>query len=243
MATRFRLGMLTPSSNTVLEPISAAMLAALPDVSVHFGRFRVTEIALDPGALGQFDVKPMLDAASLLGDAKVSAIVWNGTSGSWLGFETDRELCAAIQAHTGVPATSATLALDEVFRRTGVRRYGLVTPYLSAVQDRIVRNFAAEGYECVAEAHENLRDNFSFSTVSAEQLSTMIRRVASHRPQAICILCTNLCGAPLVEELEEELGLPIYDSVAAAVWGGLRLADVPQSEVSDWGSLFREMSD
>jgi maleate isomerase len=243
MATSFRIGMLTPSSNTVLEPVSTAMLAALPDVTAHFGRFRVTEIALDPGALRQFDMEPMLDAASLLADAKVSAIVWNGTSGSWLGFETDRELCAAIQAHTGVPATSATLALDEIFRRTSIRRYGLVTPYLDAVQDRIVRNFAAEGYECVAEAHEDLRDNFFFATVSAEQLSTMIRRVAAHQPQAICVLCTNLCGAPLVQELEEELGLPIYDSVATAVWSGLRLVGVPHSKVSGWGRLFRDAFD
>jgi maleate isomerase len=242
MAARIRLGMLTPSSNTVLEPMSGAMLAAVPDVSVHFGRFRVTEIALDPGALGQFDSEPMLDAASLLGDAKVSAIVWNGTSGSWLGFEIDRQLCAAIQARTGVPASSATLALAEIFRRTSVRRYGLVTPYLGAVQDRIIRNFAAEGYECVAEAHLDLRDNFSFAAVSGEQLTAMIRRVAAHRPQAICILCTNLCGASLVEELEEELGLPIYDSVAAAVWSALRLVDVPRSQVSGWGHLFREVS-
>ena len=43
---RILLGMLTPSSNTVLEPVTQAMLAGLPEVSVHFSRFRVTEIAL-----------------------------------------------------------------------------------------------------------------------------------------------------------------------------------------------------
>jgi hypothetical protein len=30
--------MLTPSSNTVLEPLTAAMLADLPDVTAHFAR-------------------------------------------------------------------------------------------------------------------------------------------------------------------------------------------------------------
>jgi hypothetical protein len=55
MAGRVLLGMLTPSSNTVLEPVTAAMLAGLPEVSAHFGRFRVTEIALSRQALGQFD--------------------------------------------------------------------------------------------------------------------------------------------------------------------------------------------
>jgi maleate isomerase len=45
------LGMLTPSSNTVLEPVTTAMLAEVPEVSAHFGRFAVTEIALSQHAL------------------------------------------------------------------------------------------------------------------------------------------------------------------------------------------------
>ena len=84
-----RLGMITPSSNSVLEPVTAAMLAASPDVTAHFSRLRVTEIALDAPALGQFDPGHMLAAAELLADAKVDAIAWNGTSASWLGIAPD----------------------------------------------------------------------------------------------------------------------------------------------------------
>ena len=39
MTRQVRLGMLTPSSNTALEPITRAMLAGIADVSVHFSRF------------------------------------------------------------------------------------------------------------------------------------------------------------------------------------------------------------
>ena len=66
MTRRVRLGMLTPSSNTVLEPVTMAMLAGLPDVSAHFSRFKVTEIALSEQALGQFDDSEILRAAELL---------------------------------------------------------------------------------------------------------------------------------------------------------------------------------
>jgi maleate isomerase len=42
---RTLLDMLTPSSNTVLEPLTSAMLADdLPDVTAHFARFPVREI-------------------------------------------------------------------------------------------------------------------------------------------------------------------------------------------------------
>ena len=97
MGNSIRLGMLTPSSNTVLEPISSAMLAELPEVSVHFGRFKVTEIALSQEALQQFDDTEILRAADLLAHAKVDVIAWNGTSASWLGFDRDERLCDRIR--------------------------------------------------------------------------------------------------------------------------------------------------
>jgi maleate isomerase len=37
-----RIGILTPSSNTVLEPVTHEMTRGLNDVSVHFSRLRVT---------------------------------------------------------------------------------------------------------------------------------------------------------------------------------------------------------
>ena len=52
----------------------------------------------------------------------------------------------------------------------------------------------------------------------------MVREVALAKPQAIAVFCTNLRGAPLVEQLEAEIGIPIYDSVATAVWKSLELA-------------------
>lgn len=242
MTRRTRLGMLTPSSNTVLEPVSSAMLAGLPDVTAHFGRFRVTEISLGRQALGQFDHEPMLEAASLLADAKVQAICWNGTSASWLGLDHDRELCAAIQDRTGIRATSAVLALVEIFRLAGVERFGLVTPYLDEIQERILPTFRAEGFDCVAERHLNDRGNFSFAEHPPATLAAMVREVAEAKPQAIAILCTNLAGAPLVERLEQEIGIPVYDSVATALWGSLRLAGVSPRRVEGWGRLFRDLA-
>ena len=241
MSQRTFLGMLTPSSNTVLEPICAAMLQSVSNVSAHFARFRVTEISLETAALGQFERQPMLDAAALLADARVDAICWNGTSASWLGLDNDRALCKAITDGTGIRATSSVLALEEIFRKTRVKRFGLVSPYLQAVQNRIAANFREEGFDCIAERHLDIRDNFSFSEVAADTLREMVRHVSRQRPDAITVLCTNLGGAPLVEELEREVGIPIYDSTAAALWGALRAAKVDPAGVKGWGCLFRDV--
>ena len=235
------LGMLTPSSNTTLEPVTAAMLAGLPEVSAHFGRFRVTDIALSAKALGQFTIEPMLAAAELLADAHCHSLCWNGTSAGWLGFQADRDLCASISARTGVPACSSVLAIDEIFRSTGVKRFGMVTPYTGDVQERIVANFGREGFACAAERHQGLSVNFSFSEVEPQTIESMIREVAEIGPDAILVFCTNMDGASLAERLERELRIPIYDTIATAVWSSLRIARIDPNRVQGWGRLFREV--
>lgn len=243
MSKRVLLGMLTPSSNTRLEPITTAMLAGIPEASAHFGRFRVKEIALSKDALAQFDDSGILRAAELLSDAKVQAIGWNGTSAGWLGFETDEKLCRRIAEATGVPACTSVLALNEIFRLTGVERFGLVTPYLDDVQERIIANYAAAGFRCAAERHLGWQDNWSFSEVTVDQLRQMTREVARAKPDAITFLCTGLQSAPLVDELEHETGIPIYDTIATVVWKSLKLAGVDPKRVRGWGRLFREVAD
>ncbi len=239
--SRVLLGVLTPSSNTILEPVTTRLIADIPEASVHFGRFKVTEIALSDQALAQFDASAPLAAAELLSHAKVQSIGWSGTSAGWRGFHTDERLCRLITERTGVPACTSILALNEILQRTGVRRLGIVSPYTDDVQARIVANYEAIGIASGGEAHLGIRDNYSFSEVTANQLREMCRAVARQKPDAIAIYCTNLAGAPLAAELEAELGIPIYDTIATVTWKALRQCGVDTRRIHGWGSLFQEL--
>ncbi|WP_439374459.1 maleate cis-trans isomerase family protein [Bradyrhizobium sp. DASA03120] len=236
---RKRLGMITPSSNSVLEPVTSTMLAGVSGVTSHFSRFRVTEIALDAAALSQFDASVMLPAADLLADAKVDAIAWNGTSASWLGVSRDRSLCEAITERTGVPATTSTLACIDAAHAVGAKRVGLVSPYTDDVQRRIGDVWAAEGIAPHAERHLGLRDNFSFAEVEPSTIADMIRAVAAEGADAIVILCTNLDGAALAAPLERELDIAVLDSVAVTLWRTLELAGGDISALAQWGRIFQ----
>ena len=234
-----RLGMLTPSSNTMLEPVTAAMLAGLPDVTAHFSRFPVTEIALTPAALGQFDDTPILRAAELLAHARVDVIAWNGTSASWIGFDSDERLCERITATTGIPARTTVLAYRALFRRLIIGRVGLVTPYTGDVQERIRDNWGRSGFAFVAERHLDLSENFSFATVAPERIAAMVRAVAAEGCDAVAVVCTNMDGARGAAALEAELGLPVLDSVAVTLWACLVAAGVDPARVEGWGGVFR----
>ena len=238
---RVLLGMLTPSSNTILEPVTTKMISDISEASVHFGRFKVTEIALSEKALAQFDPTEILVGAELLSHAKVQSIGWSGTAAGWRGFAADEDLCARITAHTGIAACTSVLALNEILTLTQVKKLGIVSPYTDDVQQKIINNYIGIGIDPGGEAHLDIRDNFSFSEVTADQLRAMCREVAKSKPHAIVVYCTNLAGAPLVEEMEAELGIPIYDTIATVTWKALKQCKVDTRRIKGWGSLFREV--
>ncbi|WP_337269614.1 maleate cis-trans isomerase family protein [Oryzifoliimicrobium ureilyticus] len=233
-----RIGMLTPSSNTVLEPVTMRMIQNLSGVTAHFSRFRVTAIGLDEALLSQFDDRPMMSAAELLADAKVDVIVWNGTSAGWLGLDSDRRLCERITAITGIKASSSVLALFDVMRKGNETRIGLVSPYTDDVQAAIVKSFAKEGVEIICERHLGIKDNFSFAEVTKETISTMVEGLARSKPDSIAVFCTNLAGASIVDQLESAYGIPVHDSVATAVYGGLSAAGYDPSRITGFGKMF-----
>ena len=234
-----RLGVLTPSSNTALEPLTSEIVRSLPGASVHYSRFKVTEIGLGAGALGQFDEGPILAAAQLLADAKVDVIGWSGTSAGWLGFDRDVRLCERIRSQTGVPATTAVLALNELLRIRQCRTLALVTPYTQDVQQRIVENYRAIGITVVAERHLGIRDNHAFAAVEPQQLRELIAEVAAQRPEAITTFCTNLRAAPLAAGVEAETRIPLLDTVSTTVWGMARMAGRSPADITGWGELFQ----
>lgn len=233
-----RLGMLTPSSNTALEPLTSAMVAGMTDVSAHFSRFRVTQIGLSPTALGQFAPEGLLAAADLLADARVNVIAWNGTSAAWMGFEQDEALCATITARTGIPSSTSILAYRELFQRGGFRRIGLVTPYLDEVQAAILTNWNTPDFACTAERHLGLSVNFSFAEVTENEIAGMVRAVAAEGCDAVAIVCTNLRGSAIAPVLEREIGVPVIDSISVTLWKSLLLAGRDPRELRDWGGPF-----
>jgi maleate isomerase len=239
MTDRHLIGVLTPSSNTILEPVTSAILAGLPETSAHFARFTVRRIALSQGALAQFDMAPMLDAARQLADARVGTIAWSGTAASWLGFHRDAELCAAITAETGIPACTSVLALNDLIDTTPNRRFGLVSPYTDDVQAQIIQTYADAGYQVTGETHLGLSDNFSFSDVSEAEILEMCRTAAKGGAECLVVMCTNMRGAGLAETVEREIGIPLFDSAAAVVWKALHDIGVDPARVTGWGGLFR----
>jgi maleate isomerase len=238
MAALKRIGMITPSSNTALEPITSAITASLQrDVfTVHYSRFPVKVISLDPASLAQFEHERIVEAAQLLADARMDVIAWNGTSGAWRGIADDRALCDAIAAATGAAATTSTLAQLAAFRALSIQRYSLAVPYVDNIREAIVRTYASDGFECVKSVGLGITVNTAFAEVDYDSMRDLIRRADHPEAQAIVVVCTNFPAPYVVEELERELGKPIFDSILVTLWETLNLIDRP-IPITGWGRL------
>lgn len=238
-STRRKIGHITPSSNTVLEPITAIMNASLTNaISHHFARIQVKQLTTGAETSSQFTTGVFADAADLLSHLVPDAIVWNGTSGSWLGFDHDEACCRAISGRTGVPASTSTLAFETVVRQFGFERVALAVPYVTDLTERIREVYASRGLNVVGEAHLGQTINIEIGRNAAPTIRRLLRDAARFDADCIAVVCTNLAAAPLVEEMEVELGVPILDSVAVTFWEACRLVGVKPALLG-WGALLR----
>ncbi|CZR60943.1 uncharacterized protein PAC_10839 [Phialocephala subalpina] len=243
---RIRLGILTPSSNTALEPLTYALITSLnahlpsTTITAHFSRFPVTQISLSPDGLAQFDLAPILAAAQLLAHAEVDIIGWSGTSAGWLGFSQDTKLCEEIKRATGIKATTSILALNKALELWGVKELGLVTPYLVDVQEKIVENYKGIGVEIGEgmERHLKVAKNTDIADIGEETLDGMVGDVVEGKVDAVTTFCTNLIAAQRVGYWEAKYGVPVFDTVTTVVWDMLRECGVDAKGVKGWGMIF-----
>jgi maleate isomerase len=209
-----RFGLLIPSSNVVLE---ALVQQARGDATIHVARLGVLDIKLDETSRAQFELETQVGAAKLLCDARVDAVVWGGTSASWLGVAHDVRFINQMQQQTGAPTGSCVLEINRQLDALAAKRLGMVTPYTADVADQINRNYESLGYEIAAAAHDGGNLSNDFASIPQDTIAQMIRTVAAAQPDAIVIMCTNVAGAALAQTMQEEVGCPIIDSATAAL--------------------------
>ncbi|MDH6147598.1 maleate isomerase [Paraburkholderia sp. WSM4179] len=236
-----KVGFITPSSNTALEPMTMAMTDQISSrISTHFSRVPVKTLTLDSKDVNQFQTQKMVDAAALLSDGGMDAILWNGTSGSWTGkgFEADISLCEEISRVTGVPASTSSLAQLDVLKHYGIKRFALAVPYVEEPTRKIIETYGNQGFTVVNTARLDQTENVVIGNTPFERIKQLLRDADSPDAECLVVACTNLPATTVVDEMEAELGKPVFDSIAVTLWKALKMTsiDVP---LHGFGKLLR----
>jgi maleate isomerase len=221
METSRRVGLLVPSSNTVMEP--DLWRALPPGATLHTARMYLEDTTLE-GESRMLD-EHVLPAARDLATARPDLIVFGCTSaGALRGNPYDADLCRRISDMSGVPTVSVIASVRQAIAASGARRVGVVTPYVDALNQPIRESVEADGVQVAGIAGLGISDNFEIAAVPVERVLDFAERTLDGLDIDLAFVsCTNFPAVAALPELERRLGLPVVTSNQAAIAAVLAL--------------------
>ena len=214
MSHRYRVGLLVPSSNTVMEPDLVGGLGSA--ATVHTARMLLRDVT--PEAEWRMLDEHTLPAAEALATLGPDVTVFGCTSaGALRGQAADAALTERIRHITGAPTVSVIQAVRDALRRLGARRIAVATPYTDALTARVVASLDDLG-EIVAVANLGLVDNRAIGDTPPERVAEfVVGRLGGVGADAIFISCTNFRAAEVIDQVAAAVGVPVTTSNAATI--------------------------
>jgi maleate isomerase len=210
----YRVGLLVPSSNTVMEPDLAR---ALPTgATMHTARMLLRDVtAAEEERMLDEHTLPAAETLATLGP---DVCVFGCTSaGALRGRSADRALTERIAQITGAETISVIEAVRDALRRLGARRIAVATPYTDTVAEHIVASLADLG-EIVAVANLGLVDNREIGNTPPERIVDFVVGKLGHvGADAIFVSCSNFRAVEALEEVSSAVGVPVTSSNAATI--------------------------
>src|ERR1044071_5222617 len=200
LGPRGKFAVLAPSTNTTVQPEFDAMRP--PGVTNHHSRLVIpdTRVTDDASFLAMMDniraaLLPALDAALT---CKPDHVVLGMSSETfWDGLKGSQALRKKLEKRAGCGVAMGSDACRAALRAygRGVRRLGVITPYMP-VGDRQVRRFFGDcGYEIVNLVGLKCSSPVQIAHVSRETLREAIERVNRGKVDAVVQVGTNLAMA------------------------------------------------
>jgi maleate isomerase len=244
LGPRGKFAVLAPSTNTSVQPEFDAMRPW--GITNHHSRLVIpnSRVTDDASFLAMMDniraaLFPALDAALtcepdyvILGMS--SETFWDGLQGSRV---LHRKLRRVAKRGVAMGSDACRAALKAYGR--GVRRLGVITPYMPAGDRQVRRFFADCGYQIVNLLGLKCSSPVQIAHVSTATLRDAIHQVNRGKVDAVVQVGTNLAMGQLAGAAELWLGKPVLAINSATYWYALRDYGI-KDKVQGWGSLLAE---
>ncbi len=226
MKERQRIGLIVPSSNSVMEPDFYRHLPQ--NVSLHTTRMYLekTTVASEERMLDEFT----LPAANDLSTVHPHVVVFGCSSaGALRGREYDREMCSKISAVTRTPVVSVIEAVNEALAATEAKKILVFTPYVDELNQRIKCSIEEIGVEVLGIFGLGIfglgiSENFAIAQVGVSKIIQFTRKkIQGLNPDCLCFSCTNFRAMEAIPRLKAAFRLPVVTSNQAALDKALRL--------------------
>ncbi|MCY3894999.1 MAG: hypothetical protein OXG17_00855 [Chloroflexi bacterium] len=175
-------------------------------------------------------------AAGRLAERGAQVVAYGCTSGSYvLGPEGDAAIIAAMQAASGLPATTTSSAVVAALRVLGVQSVAVLSPHIDDLNDRLRAYLEAAGFMVASMVGLNLRCDIE-AVEPAETRQIVESQVDRSEADAVFISCTGMRTAEVIAAMEASLGRPVVTANQATLWRVRQLAGI-SSATPDRGRL------
>ncbi|MFQ6069857.1 MAG: aspartate/glutamate racemase family protein [Candidatus Aminicenantales bacterium] len=237
MSIEMKFGLIIPSSNTNMEAEFWKM--ALGWATVHTARARLKEISLEN--LEEMEVE-MLEAALRLADVDIDVLAYGCTTGSlFRGKEHGREIEQKLKKRTGIPAVATAQAMIDALVALKISRVCIATPYNEDINRMEKRFIEQNGIEVLRIQGLGIVENKEVGRKGPDAAYELGLKIFIPETQGIFISCTNFRTIEILDQLENELRVPVISSNTATFWSMMKKAGI-QKKLMGYGSLLEKIS-
>jgi maleate cis-trans isomerase len=215
------IGLLVPVNNTTMEP---ELLAWLPEgSSCRTLRIPRGKGMLTPSNLPAYVAEGM-KLAKELRDEPLDLVVYGCTAAGFMaGPERDAEIAAELASVTKKRVVTTASSMAAALQNLAARRIALITPYPDHVNETLMAFLTRFEIDVLSSFKAQTVDELA--GITAAQIAERAREIAHPGLDALFIACSQLPTLAIIDELERELGLPVWSSIRATAWQVLRAAE------------------
>lgn len=222
-----RIGLIVPSSNTTMETELPELFRRQTEATGHRYTFHSARAAMKqvtPDEL-QAMVRRAGECATTVSDAAVDVIAYAClvavmAQGPGAHKESEQVIADAARQN-GHPAevVSSAGALVRTLRAFGWSRVAIVTPYMAPLTRMVKKYLEGEGIEVLDAVALEVPDNLAVGRLDPAQLPEIARALRQEGADAIVLsACVQMPSLPAVQQVEDELGLPVITAATATAY-------------------------
>jgi len=218
-----RLLIVTPENGTMIEPEIRALCPEFSDITV--GR-----VPRSPGML-TLETLPILEERSrkVLEDnlsCEPDIVIFGCTVAGFLsGPERHAEYIDSLRKVSGVDVVGVAPAMEQALRASGVNSTTVVTPYMEAANQSLLRYLDAIGIEV-----ETL-DSFypgsieNLMKITEDDIYRKVKETVLPHSKSAFVACAQMPAMNILPKLRAELGIPVWSAIIATAWAVARSLD------------------
>jgi maleate isomerase len=211
----FKVGLIVPSSNTVMEPDFHRVLGG--GCAISTSRVYLEQVTRDAEQAMIDDDLPK--ALRLVKTTGPHVIVFGCTSaGSLGGLQSDAGIARRIEELTGVRALTVVGSIVQQLKAIQPRTVAVFTPYREELTRTVADCVVEAGFQLGPVAGMGILSNRDIGRVAPEEIVAFVEG-RMHGAEADCIVlsCTNWQAIEAIEPVKARFGVPVISSNQATI--------------------------